>query len=428
MLNDEPTQVPLLAKLVYGSYSEEKSKKTLIQDEGVGSSCLKCNSCEGLDFHFWRKVCKNCGCKFEDHDIEVNKNTHEEIVYNLLNSTDDLSSVEYSSEDDETLEAHPLTKEFRRNKQKPIYSKIEPEILQPYESFQKETEVKIGRYQKKSRRRKSCQAQIDVDENNNNCYARVQNACKVSPENMASKQRQLAGQIPAQDFDSSYCYELSDDEREELLLFSKQVTEYAIGKAVEKRNISMTEYTCDFCAFPIPPQDLFIFAERLPDKAWHPACFKCISCSQKLIDEIYFCHENKIYCGRHYGEIFKARCKACDELIFSKEYTNADNANWHQRHFTCFECNKQLGNCNYVSVFQQPYCLPCYHDSVAERCFACDLPIDVDSERFVLDNMSWHIDSSCFSCQQCRKILEDITFVVENKKVFCSDACSISNQ
>lgn len=132
-----------------------------------------------LIFLSFRKVCKNCGCKFEDHDIEVNKNTHEEIVYNLLNSTDDLSSVEYSSEDDETLEAHPLTKEFRKNKQKPIYSKFEPEILQPYESFEKETEVKIGRYQKKNRRRKSCQAQIDVDGNNNNCYDQVQNACKV---------------------------------------------------------------------------------------------------------------------------------------------------------------------------------------------------------------------------------------------------------
>lgn len=42
----------------------------LAHEVGFGSSCLKCgDECPGLDLHFWRKVCRNCKCTREEHNI-----------------------------------------------------------------------------------------------------------------------------------------------------------------------------------------------------------------------------------------------------------------------------------------------------------------------------------------------------------------------
>lgn len=51
---------------------ENKNKRThkLAHDIGAGASCLQCNSCPGLDLHFWRKLCKKCKCKKEEHDVK----------------------------------------------------------------------------------------------------------------------------------------------------------------------------------------------------------------------------------------------------------------------------------------------------------------------------------------------------------------------
>lgn len=35
-----------------------------------------------------------------------------------------------------------------------------------------------------------------------------------------------------------------------------------------------------------------------------------------LVDLIYFYKDDKIYCGRHYGELTRVRCAACDEVCW----------------------------------------------------------------------------------------------------------------
>ncbi|XP_046386523.1 testin [Ischnura elegans] len=51
---------------------ENKHKRThkLAHEIGAGAPCLQCNSCPGLDLHFWRKLCKRCKCKKEEHDVK----------------------------------------------------------------------------------------------------------------------------------------------------------------------------------------------------------------------------------------------------------------------------------------------------------------------------------------------------------------------
>lgn len=42
----------------------------LAHEAGAGAPCTNCNSaCPGLDLHYWRKICKNCKCGRDDHDV-----------------------------------------------------------------------------------------------------------------------------------------------------------------------------------------------------------------------------------------------------------------------------------------------------------------------------------------------------------------------
>ena len=61
--------------------------------------------------------------------------------------------------------------------------------------------------------------------------------------------------------------------------------------------------------------EVAIFAEKAgKDKCWHPNCFVCNTCDELLVDLIYFFKDGKIFCGRHYGELTRVRCGACDEV------------------------------------------------------------------------------------------------------------------
>lgn len=46
-------------------------RSKLGHEVGQGAPCGVCgDGCPGLDLHFWRKLCKNCKCRKENHAIE----------------------------------------------------------------------------------------------------------------------------------------------------------------------------------------------------------------------------------------------------------------------------------------------------------------------------------------------------------------------
>ncbi|NXO05066.1 PRIC3 protein, partial [Rhinopomastus cyanomelas] len=115
------------------------------------------------------------------------------------------------------------------------------------------------------------------------------------------------------------------------------------------------------CGHQVSGGSLAVFAGRAGLGAcWHPQCFKCSQCSQLLVDLIYFYQDGRVYCGRHHAETRKARCSACDEIIFSPHCTMAEGRLWHQGHFCCFECEGPLGGGSYLLHQGRPYCPLCY--------------------------------------------------------------------
>ena len=78
---------------------------------------------------------------------------------------------------------------------------------------------------------------------------------------------------------------------------------------------------CFRCGQNIGLGEIAVFASRAGEsRCWHPGCFVCQICNNLLVDLIYFYKDGGIYCGRHYAEMFKPRCAACDEVRESDVY------------------------------------------------------------------------------------------------------------
>lgn len=127
----------------------------------------------------------------------------------------------------------------------------------------------------------------------------------------------------------------------------------------------------------------------------------------------------RIYCARHYAEVLKPRCAACDELIFTGEYTRAMNANWHVDHFACHLCSVTLTGKRYVLRDDSPICMQCYESTFANTCSECERAIGVDTKDLAYKDRHWH--EHCFLCSVCRMSLVDKPFGTKNTKIYCGN-------
>ncbi|XP_047126467.1 testin isoform X1 [Hydra vulgaris] len=365
----------------------------LAHERDQGAACLKCGpACEGLDLHFWRKICRNCNCKLEDHDLKNEEETHQNIVAVLLadRGISKLGKLEINVKHEDHLENHPLIK---KNVQKNFIQvpKASASVLSKFlDAIPKDKAAHHG----------------EVGEQ--------------------YRSKQLANQLPAHDFDPSFCDNLTDAEKDKMKAFNEERNENATGQGEikEKTPKVVTQWVCERCKLHLHAGEIAIFAERAgEDKCWHPKCFVCATCSEMLVDLIYFYKDNAIYCGRHHAELTRVRCAACDELIFTKEYTQAEDRNWHLKHFCCFSCDKELGGQKYVAREEKPYCMDCYDKLFAKVCAGCNKKIPADGKRISYKEAHWHASENCFKCITCSKSMLGEQFIYKDNKVFCSAQC-----
>ena len=120
-----------------------------------------------------------------------------------------------------------------------------------------------------------------------------------------------------------------------------------------------------------------IFAERAGEETcWHPDCFCCSECGELLEDLLYYYSQGQLYCGRHFAAKMNIpRCSACDELIFSAEFTQAEERFWHVKHFCCWICDLPLAGHQYIGVEGMPHCLQCWQAQHGKTCLSCNLVI-----------------------------------------------------
>ncbi|XP_031639319.1 testin-like, partial [Contarinia nasturtii] len=117
---------------------------------------------------------------------------------------------------------------------------------------------------------------------------------------------------------------------------------------------------------------------------------------------------SNIYCGRDLAKVLNfERCGACDEIIWSKEYTSAEGRCYHVKHFCCYNCDTPLAGKKYTPDDQtnMPLCLDCFDKYFAEKCQSCKRIICSDEEAVRWQN--YHFHKNCFNCAgvNCSKSL-----------------------
>ncbi|XP_075166253.1 testin LIM domain protein [Haematobia irritans] len=184
---------------------------------------------------------------------------------------------------------------------------------------------------------------------------------------------------------------------------------------------------CPDCKMAIHFGEVAVKAERAGKEfAWHPDCFRCYECRELLADLVYFFHQGHVYCGRDLALKLKIpRCKACDELIFTKEYTAAEGSTFHIKHFCCYHCDDPLAGHQYVpdEKTNMPLCLKCYDEHFGKPCQRCLQIIGPTEKGVSWNDIHWH--DSCFLCAgaNCDKSLIGGRFCVKQNMPFCSPAC-----
>ncbi|XP_073327113.1 uncharacterized protein prickle3 isoform X3 [Pagrus major] len=350
------------------------------EDPDKGQPCMRCgDQCPGFRVHGWRKICVHCKCVREEHAVRSVPGQLEKMMTKLVSDFQ-----RHSISDDDSGCA---SEEYSW-----VPPGLKPEQVYQYFSCLPEDRVPY-----------------------------------VNSPGERYRIKQLLHQLPAHDSEPQYCNSLDEEEKKELRLFSQQRKRENLGRGVVRLfPVTMTGAICQQCGRQICGGDIAVFASRAGHgSCWHPQCFQCASCSELLVDLIYFFQDGQIYCGRHHAERLKPRCQACDEIILADECTEAEGRYWHMKHFCCFECEAALGGQRYIMRESRPYCCSCYESLYAEYCDTCGEHIGIDQGQMTYEGQHWHAVEACFCCARCQLPLLGRPFLPRGGLIFCSRACSL---
>ncbi|XP_064108535.1 prickle planar cell polarity protein 3-A-like isoform X3 [Macrobrachium nipponense] len=345
---------------------KEHRSGVLVQEVDEGQPCLMCrDKCPGYTSHVWRKTCQSCKCTRELHDVY-----HEDWVNvrERLGLGDSLgrSSRELCLQEGYTWVPPGLTSEQ-------IYDYM------------------------------SCLPGHKVP--------------RLGTPGEKARERQLMLQLPKQDLALAYTRHVEPQYHTSFKDFVAARNDIALDIGIIKHHIPH-DIECRGCGGVVSKGSVAVVAPRFGDSvAWHPGCFTCGTCSELLVDLVYCVWEDTIQCGRHYAEKLKPRCSACDELIFSGEYTKAMSKDWHSGHFCCWQCDDSLTGQRYVLKDDHPYCIKCYEAVFANTCEDCNTIIGIDSKDLSYKDKHWH--EKCFLCSKCQVSLVDKQFGSKLEKIFC---------
>ncbi|XP_076331853.1 four and a half LIM domains protein 3-like isoform X3 [Tachypleus tridentatus] len=341
----------------------------LVQEVDEGQPCLHCkDKCPGFSPHIWRKVCNNCKCPREAHDVY-----HEEFV-----NVRDRIGIKSAPDPTKTVSKEKTLQEG--------YSWCPPGL----------SSDKVEEY-----------------------FAQLPNhkVPRLGTPGEKYRDKQLMLQLPKQDLALAYCKFLEREYYQNFEDFVNARNEIALDIGYVRETLDQT-LECYKCHGVLPQGDIAVIAPKFGENvAWHPACFVCTSCDELLVDLTYCVWESKPYCERDYAEQLKSRCAACDELIFSGEYTKAMSKDWHSGHFCCWQCDESLTGQRYVLRDEHPFCVRCYEQVYANTCDQCNKIIGIDSKDLSYKEKHWH--ESCFLCSKCKVSLVDKPFGSKADKVYC---------
>jgi len=107
-------------------------------------------------------------------------------------------------------------------------------------------------------------------------------------------------------------------------------------------------------------------------------------------------------------------CSGCSKEITAGNIISFENKYWHPDCFKCMKCNKliDLSDNNILLCEDKPICSDCGY-----VCHVCGEPIT--GEAITTDDMILHF--SCFKCQCCGKYIDNLTYILVNNEIHCTN-------
>ncbi|KAG9510098.1 LIM domain-containing protein unc-97 [Fragariocoptes setiger] len=140
---------------------------------------------------------------------------------------------------------------------------------------------------------------------------------------------------------------------------------------------------------------------RAMHRSWHPDCFECQICGQRLTDFGFISNAGRALCyGCDANEYLtpSLKCHKCRQSFDDESPLRYQGECYHPYHFNCFSCGSEL---SYDSreVNGKLLCIRCHDKSGLPICGACHKPIE---ERVVTAlGKQWHVEH--FACAQCER-------------------------
>ncbi|XP_070571983.1 paxillin-like [Ptychodera flava] len=149
-------------------------------------------------------------------------------------------------------------------------------------------------------------------------------------------------------------------------------------------------------------------------KTWHPEHFTCSNCQVELGTQNFFERDGQPFCDKDYHHLFSPRCAYCHGPILEKCVTALDKT-WHPEHFFCAQCGRHFGDEGFHEKDGKAFCRDDYFDMFAPKCAGCNRAI---MENYISAlNVQWH--PACFVCTECRTPFNGGSFFDHDGRPYC---------
>lgn len=178
---------------------------------------------------------------------------------------------------------------------------------------------------------------------------------------------------------------------------------------------------CAFCHKTVSPQELAVEAMK---RQYHAQCFTCRACRRQLAGQSFYQKDGRPFCEPCYQDTLE-KCGKCGEVVRDHVIRALDRA-FHPTCFRCVSCARCIGDERFALDTQnEVYCLDDFYRKFAPVCSICENPIIPcdGKDDFKIECMGRNFHENCYRCEDCRVLLSieptDQGCYPLNNRLFC---------
>eukprot|EP00180_Rhodochaete_pulchella_P002157 Plantae.Rhodophyta-Rhodochaete_pulchella.ctg3253.p3 GENE.Plantae.Rhodophyta-Rhodochaete_pulchella.ctg3253~~Plantae.Rhodophyta-Rhodochaete_pulchella.ctg3253.p3 ORF type:complete len:245 (-),score=23.07 Plantae.Rhodophyta-Rhodochaete_pulchella.ctg3253:1063-1695(-) len=147
---------------------------------------------------------------------------------------------------------------------------------------------------------------------------------------------------------------------------------------------------------------------------WHPECFKCPKCGEKVVGTDVYEHEGLPYHEECHAALFNPDCDVCGKML-DEQYIKAAGKNLHPECLNCNGCKDNLVNKKIMERDRTFYCEKCFALQFKEPCKKCGKSIVGEH----VEALEGRFHPECLTCETCQVVLSSVEFREFKNKVYC---------